>query len=134
MDFQEMVRSEYIFIFAQRIMVLVLILPKNYNYMNYYFVINKGGYSELRLQEEFWELQELGSCSKDYLYEIKNNLEKVLNGNLLTYSFGYEVYSIQCNQIMSSVIDTFDNWKELYKLPTSEIHQLISDLLHTKIS
>lgn len=46
--------------------------------MKYYFFINEGGYPEFGLDEKYWQLWELGSCSKDYLEEIVISLEHVL--------------------------------------------------------
>lgn len=67
---------------------------------------------------------EIKNLNLDYLEEIVNSLILVLSGDLQQYNFGYEVYSIDCNKKISSIIDIFTDNKII---PTQEMYEFIRD-------
>lgn len=73
---------------------------------------------------------EIKNLQLHYLEEIVNSLEQVLSGDLQQYDFGYEVYSIDCNKNISSIIDTYNDWKSITEVPTQEIYEFIRDWKH----
>lgn len=72
-------------------------------------------------------LTEISNLRFEYLEEIVPSLEKVLNGELEQYDFGYEVYSIECGKDISQVIDTYEGWKPIAEIPTEVIYHLMRD-------
>ena len=95
--------------------------------LEYEFFKNEIGTPQFGITGQLEGLSELGSCNENYLEEIVSSLENVLNGELEKYDFGYEVYSIECNKDISSVIDTYDGWKSIAELPTKDIYELMRD-------
>lgn len=67
---------------------------------------------------------EIKNLNLDYLEEIVNSLILVLSGDLQQYNFRYEVYSIDCNKKISSIIDIFTDNKII---PTQEMYEFIRD-------
>lgn len=80
-------------------------------------------------EEQYGEyfITEIKNLNLHYLEEIVNSLKKVLSGNLEQYDFGYEVYSIDCNKNISSIIDIFTDDKIIFELPTQEIYEFIRE-------
>ncbi|RYJ36399.1 hypothetical protein NU08_4568 [Flavobacterium anhuiense] len=80
-------------------------------------------------EEQYGEyfITEIKNLNLHYLEEIVNSLKLVLSGNLQQYNFGYEVYSIDCNKNISSIIDIFTDDKIILELPTQEIYEFIRD-------
>lgn len=74
-------------------------------------------------------LDEITNLSLEYLNEIVFSLERVLLEELEQYDFGYEVYLIECKKEVSSVIDTFQNWKSIAFVSTQELYELMRDWL-----
>ncbi len=95
--------------------------------LEYKFYKNEIGNPRLEFSGILEGLNELGSCSQNYLEEIVPSLEKVLSGELEQYDFGYEVYSIECRKDLSQVIDTYNEWKSIAEIPTKEIYELMRD-------
>jgi hypothetical protein len=95
--------------------------------INYEFYKNEIGTPQFSVKGNLAGLNELGSCNFEYLKEIVTNLIKVISGELEQYDFGYEVYSIDCEKDMSQVIDTYNDWKCIGKIPTQEVYTLMKD-------
>jgi hypothetical protein len=72
-------------------------------------------------------LTEISNLRFQYLEEIVPSLEKVINGEVEQYDFGYEVYFIECRKDVSQVIDTYDGWRSIAEIPTEEIYELMRD-------
>ena len=93
--------------------------------LEYEFYKNEIGTPQFSIKGDFEYLNELGSCSSEYLTEILDNLQKVQSGALEKYDFGYEVYSIKSKKEISLIIDTYNNWKCITEVSTEEIYALL---------
>ncbi|MBE8723977.1 hypothetical protein [Flavobacterium hungaricum] len=70
---------------------------------------------------------EITNLNLEYLDEIVNSLEQILSGELQHYEFGYEVYTIECKNEISFIIDTYNHWKCIAEISTQEIYEFIRD-------
>ena len=70
---------------------------------------------------------EIKNLNLDYLYEIVNSLEQILSGELQHYEFGYEVYTIECKNDISFIIDIYNSWECITEISTQEIYEFIRD-------
>ena len=96
--------------------------------LEYEFFKNEIGTTYLSIKGKWEGLNELGSCSIDYVEEILDNLIKVLKDEIKDYDFGFEIYSVECTKEVSKVIDTFDGWKEIGEIETSDVYKLMLDI------
>jgi hypothetical protein len=121
-------------------MTILIFLRKDNFKMNYTFKIyeyfdDRDGLTKnspvifIENQEKYGDyfLTEISNLRFDYLEEIVAFLQKVLNGELEQYDFGYEVYSIDCRKDVAQVIDTYNEWKSIAVIPTQEIYEMIRD-------
>jgi len=107
----------------------------NYTFKIYEYFDDRDGLTKnspvifIENQEKYGDyfLTEISNLRFDYLEEIVTFLQKVLNGELEQYDFGYEVYSIDCRKDVSEVIDTYNEWKSIAVIPTQEIYEMIRD-------
>ncbi len=95
--------------------------------IEYKFYKNEIGTPQFSIGGNLEVLSELGSCNLDYLNEIISSLEDVLSGKLEQYDFGYEILSIESRQENSNIVDTYNDWKTIAEVPTSEIYNLMKD-------
>jgi len=95
--------------------------------LEYRFYTNQIGTPQFDIKGELHVLNELGSCSREYLAEIITSLEQILQGKLEQYDFGYEVYNFDCTKDECKVLNTFEGWKVEYIIPTEEIYRLLGD-------
>lgn len=102
--------------------------------IQYEFYLNKIGIPQFGFKSPFEDLTELGSLNFTLLNEVILSLKKVLEGELNQYSFGYEVYSIDCQKDTSKIIDTFDAWKVIHELPTIEVYKMMRNWLDFKLT
>lgn len=70
---------------------------------------------------------EILNLNLDYLQEIVTSLEQVLSGELQEYDFGYEVYSIECKEETSVILDLFNHWESIAEITTQELYELMRD-------
>ncbi len=96
--------------------------------LEYEFFKSEIGTTYLNIKGKWEGLNELSSCSIDYIEEILDNLTKVLKDGIREYDFGFEIYSVECTKEVSKVIDTFDGWKEIGEIATSDVYKLMLDI------
>lgn len=101
---------------------------KTIKMLEYEFYKSETGKHLFAFKGEFEELNELGSCSSEYLIEIIKSLKKVRSGELAEYDFGFEVYIIESKKETSLIIDTYDQWKCIGEVSTEEIYDAIKKL------
>ncbi|MFD1605912.1 hypothetical protein ACFSJW_04850 [Flavobacterium artemisiae] len=70
---------------------------------------------------------EIKNLNINYLNDIVNSLEQILQGELQYYEFGYEAYSIECKNDISSIIDIYNNYESITEISTQEIYEFIRD-------
>ena len=95
--------------------------------LKYKFYLNEIGTPQFGIDGGLYDLCELGSLNSKLLNDVVINIRRVMNVEVDIYSFGYEVYTIECRKETASIIDTFDNWKVIYELPTLEIYHLMKN-------
>ncbi|MFD1603065.1 hypothetical protein ACFSJW_06805 [Flavobacterium artemisiae] len=93
--------------------------------LEYDFYKNESGRDCLYIKGKLEGLNELASCSISYLEEIVDNLTKLIEGEIATYDFGFEVHSVDCTKEICKVIDTYDGWKEIAQISTPAIYRLM---------
>ncbi|MFD2939036.1 hypothetical protein [Flavobacterium notoginsengisoli] len=96
--------------------------------IEYEFYKSETGKNLFSFTGKFEGLNELGSCSPEYLIEIIKNLKKVKSGELEEYDFGFEIYTVESRKKTSQIIDTFDHWKCIGEVSTEEIYDAIKKL------
>ncbi|MBE8723571.1 hypothetical protein [Flavobacterium hungaricum] len=102
--------------------------------LEYEFRKNEIGRDCLHIKGKLEGLNELASCSVDYLEEIVCSLKKIIDGELDEYDFGFEIYSIECTKETCKVIDTYEEWKEIAVIGTPTLYQLMLDIRQVVIS
>jgi hypothetical protein len=91
--------------------------------LHYKFYLNQIGVPQFDVDFPFEGLSELGSCRN--VDEIVNSLKQLIASKIDEFSFGYEVYLIECNQNICKVVNTFDNWTKEADVPTAEFLSLM---------
>jgi hypothetical protein len=73
---------------------------------------------------EFWMLGELVFCDKEYIInEVLPNLDKVINGDLEVYEFGYDATIIDFHNYRSLI--TYNYFENETEVPSQDLYNFM---------